>query len=185
MTALRDSTRTFDPWIGSRYTTDGIRGVRLLILGESHYGFPGEMRPTFTADVVRALGQQHRFRFFTVIQRLVTGGSGWLSNDDRSEFWERVAFYNYIQSFPGTRPRWRPTPEMWLAAREPFLQTLSELSPQLLLVLGLELHRNLPELPFRIGVCIVSHPSYPGGFRYAQWQPVVQAALLEAMLPKT
>jgi hypothetical protein len=174
--------RTFDPWIGSRYMTDGVQGVRLLILGESHYGLPGDMRSTFTVDVVRWLGQQHRFRFFTIIQRLVTGTNGWLSNDDRSEFWERVAFYNYIQSFPGTRPRWRPTPEMWLAARDPFLQTVNELSPQVLLVLGKELSFNLPNLPAAISVCKVQHPS-SRGFRYANWRPQVKTAL-EAAQPK-
>jgi hypothetical protein len=175
--------RTFDPWIGSRYVTDGVRGIRLLIIGESHYAKPEEQRSTFTAEIVRTRGQQGRFRFFTVIQRLVSGGRGPLPNVDRSEFWERVAFYNYIQSFPGPRPRWRPTPEMWLAAREPFLHTLSELSPQLLLVLGNELFLNLPKLPGEMNVCPVPHPS-SRGFRYAEWQPKVQAAL-EVARPKT
>ena len=168
--------RTFDPWIGSRYATDGVGGVRLLILGESHYGTAGAERPGFTADIVRQLGQQGRFRFFTTTQRLVAGGRGWLPDAERAEFWERVAFYNYVQSFPGPRARFRPTPEMWAAAQEPFLRTLAEVGPQVLLVLGRELRRNLPELPAGVAVCAVQHPS-SRGFRYAAWQPVVQAAL--------
>ena len=169
--------RTFDPWIGSRFKSDGIRGIRLFILGEANYGTgEGERQRTHTADIVRMLGVQGRFRFYTVTQRLVSGGRGRLSDAERAEFWERVAFYNYIQSFPGPKARWRPTPEMWAAARDPFLQTLKEVDPQIVLVLGHELRRNLPHIPAGIEVCAVQHPSYPG-FRYAQWQPVVEAAL--------
>jgi len=169
--------RTFDPWIGSRYKTDGIRGIRLLILGEAHYGTgQDEHRRMHTTEIVRMLGQQGRFRFHTVTQRLVSGGRGWLSDKERTEFWERVAFYNYIQSFPGPRARWRPTPEMWLAAQQPFLQTLQEVNPGLVLVLGHELRRNLPQVPAGIDLCAVQHPS-SRGFRYARWQPVVKSAL--------
>jgi hypothetical protein len=175
--------RTFDPWIGSRYHTDGFRGIQLLILGESHYGKPEDKRSSFTKDVIRDRAQQRRFRFFTVIQRLVSGGRGWLSNADRAGFWEQVAFYNYIQAFPGEHPRCRPTPALWSDAREPFLQTLAELSPQLLLVLGHELSGNLPKVPVGVDVCRVPHPS-SRGFRYDQWQPEVRAAL-DAILTKT
>jgi hypothetical protein len=94
--------RAFDPWIGSRYATDGIKGIRLLILGEAHYGTgEAERQKTHTTEIVRLLAQKSRFRFFTATQRLVSGGRGWLSDQERVEFWERVAFYNYIQSFPG------------------------------------------------------------------------------------
>jgi len=168
--------RTFEPWIGSRYATVGVGGVKLLILGESHYGPTGDERATFTTEMIRQLGQQGRFRFYTATQRLVSGGRGWLPDAERSAFWEQVAFYNYVQSFPGPRARWRPTPEMWSAAKAPFLQTLAEVEPQVLLVLGRELRRNLPELPTGASVCAVQHPS-SRGFRYADWQPSVQATL--------
>jgi hypothetical protein len=171
--------RTFDPWIGSQYRSEGYRGVRLLILGEAHYSSERE-RSTFTIEMIRSLAQQGRFRFYSATQRLVVGGRGWLSEPERRDFWERVAFYNYIQTFPGSRPRERPTPEMWAAARAPFLATIAELDPQLVLVLGRELRRNLPELPTRLKACEVPHPS-SRGFRYATWQPEVQAALNEAV----
>jgi hypothetical protein len=171
--------RTFDPWVGKRYTSEGIRGVRLLILGESHYGTAGAERRTFTADMVRRLGQEGRRRFFSAAQRLVVGGQGRLSAAERAGFWERVAFYNYVQSFPGPRARCRPTPEMWSAAREPFLHTLAEVAPRVLLVLGRELRRHLPELPAGVAVCAVQHPS-SRGFRYGDWQPAVQAIMAAA-----
>lgn len=168
--------RTFDPWIGNRYASDGIGGTRLLILGEAHYGPTNGERGTYTEEMIRLLGQQHRFRFYTTTQRLVSGGHGWLSNAERRDFWERVAFYNYIQSFAGSGPRIRPTPEMWSAARDPFLTTLAEVNPQVLLVLGRELRYHLPDLPPHLRVCAVPHPS-SRGFRYANWQPAVQTVL--------
>jgi hypothetical protein len=153
--------RTFDPWVGSRYEAEGYQGVRLLVLGEAHYSTEAP-RPTFTTEMVRVLAQQGRFRFFAATQRLVVGGRGWLPDAERAAFWEQVAFYNYVQSFPGPRARYRPTPDMWTAARDPFLQTLTELRPQLMLVLGRELHRNLPDLPSGLAVCPAQHPSSCG-----------------------
>ena len=40
--------RVFDPWIGEFYRSEGISGIRLWILGESHYG-PAGIAPARTA----------------------------------------------------------------------------------------------------------------------------------------
>jgi hypothetical protein len=86
-----------------------------------------------------------------------------------------VAFYNFIQSaLEG--PRFRPSFELWQAAREPLLQTLRELTPTIVLVLGVELHRNLPPMPDRISICAIQHPSAVG-FSYDKWQPKVLSAI--------
>ena len=40
--------RVFEPWIGTQYRTTGLDGLRVLVLGESHYGAPaapGSFRP--------------------------------------------------------------------------------------------------------------------------------------------
>jgi hypothetical protein len=172
-----ETSRTFDPWVGSRYASEGIRGVRLLILGESHHCETGPEYPAFTADIVRRLGQgqQKPFRFFTVTQRLVTGGRGSLSKASREDFWERVAFYNFVQSFL-PKSRRKPTEAMWLAAREPLLRTLTDLAPEAVLILGDRLSRNLPKLPPNIESRAVPHPA-SSKLRYAEWQPVVQKML--------
>ncbi len=153
--------RTFDPWVGSRYTSEGIGGRRLLILGESHYGGSDCEYAAFTSEVIRDMAlQKNRLAFFSRVLRLVTGGRGPLSDAERSDFWERVAFYNYVQSSPGDGPRCRPSAEMWIAAAEPLLSTLLELSPDVMLVLGLELANNLPrshrESPF--AACVTPPP---------------------------
>lgn len=171
--------RTFDPWIGARYAIEGIRGRRLLILGEAHYG-TGDTYSTYTSVVIREMAlQKSRLPIFSRIQNLVLGSRGGFSPAEREDFWQRVAFYNFIQSYPGPTARRRPTPAMWLDAREALLHTLHELAPQMMLVLGLQLSRNLPEIPKEISVCVIQHPSSPG-FAYAKWQPIVQSALAAA-----
>lgn len=175
-------TRTFDPWVGSKYWSDGFNGVRVLILGESHYGEPGTEKSVLTSEVVKEWAQQKRFRFFTVTQKLVSGleSNSWVSNEQRKEFWELVAFYNFIQTFPGSEPRYRPTQKMWSEAASPFLSTLEDLSPHVLVVLGYELQLHMPETPKKILVCSVQHPS-SRGFRYEHWQPVVRSTIRAAL----
>ena len=121
--------RTFDPWQGNRYKTDGINGKRLLILGEAHRGNPGTEYQIYTINIIREMAsQKSELPIFARIQHIVFGTRGFLSNAARKDFWERVAFSNFIQAFPGLAPKSRPTPAMWLAAREPLLQTLEELN---------------------------------------------------------
>jgi hypothetical protein len=151
-----------------------------LILGESHHCDAGPEYPAFTTEIVRRLGigQQKPFRFFTVTQRLVTGGRGPLPRASREEFWERVAFYNYVQSFlPSSRRA--PTDAMWTAAPEPFLRTLKELAPDAVLILGDRLRDNVASIPGEVEWRAVPHPA-SSKLRYADWQPVVQELLTTA-----
>lgn len=173
--------RVFEPWEGSKYRSGGLEGVRVLILGESHYGDVGTESAACTIETVKDLGQERRNRFFTVTQKLVSGinPEEWVPDKTRVEFWESVAFYNYVQSFPGDKSRMRPTQEMWANAATPLLKTLQELRPQVMVVLGLELQSHLPEIPSGIRVCNVPHPS-SRGFQYERWQPVVKTAISAA-----
>jgi hypothetical protein len=159
--------RVFDPWIGSQYRSEGLRGVRILILGESHYGDIGTESATFTTEVVKEWGQKKRHRFFTVTQKLVAGiGKGEsVTDEQRAAFWEQVAFYNFVQAFPGPQPRTRPTKEDWADAAPVFLATMADLKPQVVVVLGVQLQGHLPDIPNSIQVCFVRHPS-SRGFQY-------------------
>lgn len=171
----------FLPWIGQNYSEEGLAGIRLLILGESHYGTRGTETPTLTQDVVNKWGRCMRYRFFTVVQKLVVNvpRGEWIPNEKRAAFWDSVAFYNFVQSFPGNKPRCRPTREMWMAAKEPFLQVLEKLQPHFVVVLGVELQRHLPSIPEYIRSCSIQHPSSQG-FRYEASQRSIQAALRTA-----
>ena len=174
--------RNFEPWIGARYWSPGLNGIRVLILGESSYGPAESAYRESTVDDVLNLAQSARNPFFTKVYKLVSGLES--QNADRTEFWERVAFYNFIQSLVGNGPRERPTDAMWLAAREPFLETLSDLRPQVIIALGYTLHRFLPAIPEPIILCVVQHPS-AYGFTYGPSRSSITAALDQASLPKT
>ena len=107
-----------------------------------------------------------RVRVFTKVQKILAAipvGKP-VSDDQRSAFWESVAFDNYIQTSVGEHARDRPTPEMWEAAKKPFLQTLNRLKPEYLIVLGRELEKNVSPLVAgieEIKIVYVTHPSAP------------------------
>ncbi len=174
------SSRTFEPWVGALYWKEGFVSLRILILGESHYGEAGTECPSFTREAVEEWGQKRRNRFFTVVQKLISDIpiGVWVSDEERKSFWEHVAFYNFIQSFPGDLPRERPTTEMWTAAQGSFVATVQELQPHLIVVLGFDLARNLPSLPSDVTVCDLQHPS-SRGFRCTEWQEKVRSAIAE------
>ena len=171
------SGRFFHPWVGDHYRTEGYGGKRLLLLGESHYHRAGGTdHPEMTRHIVFGLAiKGDNNGYSDRVLRLVTGASGPLSATQRADFWHQVAFCNFIQTGLAG-PRVRPTKAMWAAAREPFLQTVQELEPQAILVLGLGVAWNLPPVPSGISVCHVKHPSSPG-FSRKEWVPKVQAFL--------
>ena len=169
---------TFEPWIGDKYRNEGLNGLNLLILGESHYGEEGTERPGFTRHVVRKWGQENRHRFFTTTAKVVLGlGSSYISNSKRADFWDRVAFANYIQTFVAedAESRKRPTDEMWQEAQEALPITIEKTSPDAIVVLGIEVERRLPELPDSLPHHAIKHPSQY--FRYEKWQPELQQFL--------
>jgi len=148
----------FQPWVGKDYWDKGLAGRRLLILGESHYGEKGSEYPGFTSEVVKEWGQNKRAAFFTKICNLcLNKEDNSVSDEERSDFWEKVSFYNYIQELlPG--PRCRPTEEMWAAGATPFLQVVKDLKPNLILVLGKELEGHLPGIEKDL-FFVTPHPS--------------------------
>ncbi len=170
----------FQPWIGELYHANNRFGIRILVLGESHYGDESETRSTVTTEVVRSLAQDERFAFFTKISKVLLGldGNTWLDDFSRGEVWNHIAFYNYIQGFVSSDSRVRPTDEMWENAAEPFLEVVQTLQPKLILVLGKELGNRLPVPAGDIEVCVIQHPST--GFSYEVWNPIFIKALNKA-----
>jgi uracil-DNA glycosylase len=63
----------------------------------------------------------------------------------RHDFWQRVAFYNYVQVKVGTDARERPSPEMWAAAKPLFQNLLASFKPDCVLVLGKAAWSNMPD----------------------------------------
>jgi hypothetical protein len=171
--------RVFEPWVGGNYRTTGLDGLRVMVLGESHYGAPDTEKPSTTQDVVRKWGQSRRHRFFTLTQKVITGTDAGLSRADRRAFWEQVAFYNFIQRFVGDGPRVRPTQALWDDAAGPLLAVIEELKPHVLVVFGRALDAHLPPLPDDVVVVRLTHPA-GRGFRLALAQQATRAALATA-----
>jgi len=169
----------FKPWIGEEYYHQGLYGLRILFLGESHYGTKGNETSETTINVVKrlALCEERCHRFFTTTAKLALfkGSKDSISRNERKELWNKVAFYNYIQEFVADKARKRPSDEMWLFSEKAFLNVVEELQPQLIVILGKELNKNLPLLPNDIEICRVNHPS--SGFKYSQWIPVFKESI--------
>lgn len=167
----------FQPWIGARYFGEGLRGRRVLVLGEAHYG-QLEEAPEFTRDCVRNLALVPRgHRFFTVVAKLLldlpVGPS--LSFKGKCGLWSRITFANYIQCFPGTSARIRPTHVMWEDAAPRFLSLLATVQCDRVLVLGRELGGQLA-LPSGLVHCEIPHPS-SYGFQLDAWRRRVREFL--------
>jgi len=161
-----DARIGFQPWIGQNYATTGFKGKKVLILGESHYRPIEQKIQDFSMNVIKWHVYTKRVRVFTKVEMVLTNipARESVSDDQRSAFWESLAFDNYIQTSVGEHARDRPTPEMWEAAKKPFLQTLNRLKPEYLVVLGRELEKNVSPLVAgieEIKIVYVTHPSAP------------------------
>ncbi|SAL62209.1 hypothetical protein AWB68_03265 [Caballeronia choica] len=133
----------FMPWIGAKYEAEGFRGLRILIVAESHYGSKRSERPTATPELVKALGQRlkhpdatARLRKHPHFARIVTAVSGaarasMLTTQERADFWERVCYYNFLQEFMSA-PRVLPPAKSWTLARTPSWKFLLPCSRMLL-----------------------------------------------------
>jgi len=163
----------FSPCVGSKYRESELK---LLILGESHYGKGGA--EDLSEITVAAVGEG-KHRFFASVRRLLDGGE---------DFWEEVAFYNYVQELAGCRARQRPTDEMWACSHAAFGLVLRKLQPDRILVLGKTTWLNMAdeeqdyqgcnpvmEQSFKLGPDFVRNMRKEWDeFRYACWYPTAR-----------
>lgn len=186
-------------WIGTRWgeSNNSLRGLRLLVLGESHYHrtMPiGSDMPDMTEHVVAQHLKHSQHRFFKRIEGLAARS---FSSSSSSDFWHSIVFYNYVPYVAANRPRQRPPEWMWGgAAPALFASVLKEVRPQAVLVCGTELWRRMPvglgerldayqaggrawrereyevELPARAMAAHIPHPS-SFGWSYARCLPVM------------
>ena len=155
----------FLPWIGERFNGENRFGVRVLVLGEAHYGETGKEDPTETAGVVRRAtqlpreGKGRRQRFFTVIANVLRGQRDGIDNSDLAEVFQEIAFYNFVQEFVGDSSRIAPASQQWDDAQAPFKTVLGKLQPDAVLVLGLRLSSHIIDWPHHIEHTVIKHPS--------------------------
>ena len=148
--AMNDSAEKviFTPWVGPEYSEKGLNGTKLLVVGESHHGEEEDLRSGFTEHVVRSQVYNGRHRFFTIIAKLILGrGAGnHIPQSEREWVWDRVSFYNYVQSMAGMDPDGDVTDPMWKKAKRLFLDVVEVTSPDAMLVVGKKLGRHVPTI---------------------------------------
>lgn len=182
----------FTPWVGSNYFTDQDR---ILLLGESHYSNKKETGD-FTSRLLNDVATSAFLHpYFTNTMQTVQGRPH--AEINRWEFWNRVAFYNYIQELVGDRPGIAPTSRMLLDAEAPFHTVLNQLRPKYILVLSKRLWFSMSEQGTRgsditfgepqivrdtwiykhtNGTSLASwipHPSYY--FQWGRWHPIINS----------
>ena len=162
---------SFQPWVGNLYGRANRFGVRLLILGESHYGDAKSAHPELTRNVIRSWAQQKRDRFFTVIANTLISNRGWISDEERASVWEHVAFYNLVQELV-SGPRQEPSFRQYVEAQQPFHRVLERLEPHAVLVLGYRTADHILDWPEKTDYAVISHPS--SRFRYNDAIPTFQ-----------
>ena len=103
---------TFKPWVGLYYDKSPL-GLRLLILGESHYRSAGDKSPEeWTTNEALKHGR-HTHRYWTRL----SGVLGKHQQPYQADIWDSVVFYNYVQHVVGTAPRQRRASECGQASR--------------------------------------------------------------------
>ena len=122
----------FEPYVGPRFAQSP---VRLLILGESHYGEPNAEDPHgATRKVVHMWRtRQWAVRYLTIAARIVTGLKAW--EIDRDTAFAEIAFYNFVQVQMPTIKH-RPTAEQCRASWDAFREVLELHDPTHILTTG-------------------------------------------------
>lgn len=134
----------FIPYWGDLYW-EGMDGVRVLLLGESHYRKEGlsdalEVTRPFTQDTFREMATEVRKAgdgpFFKALDLLLNGRQDF-QLQEAAEAWRRVAFLNLSQAFAGSQASHRPRNQALRDGGNVLVRDiLPVLRPHVVLVLG-------------------------------------------------
>lgn len=188
---MNKTTVRFAPWVGLHYER-GFCGLRILLVCESHYGGKQHERPTVTPEIVKALalGERHpratgklrRHMHFTKIMAAVQNVRQRFPDTQRREFWNSVAYYNFLQEFlQGSRVA--PPPGVWKRSEKAFTEVLAVLAPDLIICFSVRNGNRIRSLAGSVPVAVVNHPS--SRFTYSKVNPVIAAHIEMALVQKT
>lgn len=184
---MSKSTVRFAPWVGTHYER-GIYGLRILVVGESHYGAKEHERPTATPEVLKALalGQKHpqstgklrKHAHFTKIMSSILNARRHFSAKDKSNFWHSVAYYNFIQEFlPSIRKA--PSHAAWDRGAISFTEVLDVLKPDLVICYSKRNGDRVIALSGGVPVAVINHPS--SRFTYSLANPTIADKIEQAL----
>jgi len=100
----------------------------------------------------------------------------------RREFWNSVAYYNFLQEFlQGSRVA--PPAGVWQRSEKAFTELLEVLAPDLIICFSLRNGNRIRSLAGSVPVAVVNHPS--SRFKYSKVNPVIAKYIEMAQLQKT
>lgn len=185
---MKKHTVRFAPWVGSQYA-EGFCGLRILLVCESHYGDKEHERPTATPEIVKALalGEKHpratgklrRHPHFTKIMCAVKNVRKSFSSAQKKEFWNSVAYYNFLQEFIRDN-RVPPPKDAWARGKSAFTEVVDVLAPDLIVCLSARAGGLIQQLAGSVPVAVVNHPS--SRFAYSRVNPVIAARIEVALV---
>lgn len=187
---MRKSTVRFAPWVGPHYER-GIHGLRILVVCESHYGAKEHERPTVTSEVLKALAldQKHpqataklrQHAHFTKIMASILNVRTHFSKADRNEFWDSIAYYNFVQEFlPSIRKA--PSSAVWDKGKQSFTEVLEVLEPEMIVCFSKRNGDRVTALAGGVPVAVVNHPS--SKFAYSSANPIIAKQIERALARK-
>lgn len=190
------------PWEGTKWGKAGnmVGGIRLLVVGESAHAeeYPIGSAPAYLlrTTVSDYISSDSNWRFYRIVTALLTEkNTADIEKHERAAAWQSVAFVNYVPVVAANYSRERPSREMFKQGAQPFRKLLDRLSPEAILVLGvdtwgwmmqgLELpgnHWDKPKTPFAlVGEAVAARLIHPSrGFSYKEWRPVFHELLARA-----
>ena len=146
----------FLPFVGYDYSSGGIFGKRVMILGESHYcgekcadcGVAGKAGDcaAFTTNVIKAYLNPNTERerwmstYLKFERSLVEHET---DGDGRQRIWQSLLFFNFLQ-VAMDETRQAGTQEQYLQAQRAFYEVLDQYLPEYIIVWGKRLWGFLP-----------------------------------------
>lgn len=132
------------PWQGAKFSSSQ---KRILFIGESHYQstLTSDLDPEFTQKVVDSyISGNWNHRFFTGISRIASGLEARETWNKRTEIWENIAFYNYIQEIVGNDSRMGFYPDKVKKSEAAFFELLKSLKATHAVILSKRLWTLMP-----------------------------------------
>ena len=133
------------PWEGNNYNNTN---PKILILGLSVYDKEDISKSTAQSYIEGLIKGEWNYAFFTKVQNMFCNEKHWDKisyknyNLNKELFWNDFCFYEYIQDRMN-HPKEKTPNIYWENAKEPFIEVLKKLKPDIVLALGYETYDNL------------------------------------------